>query len=59
MKHLKMKCVMESSDNGLTWKIERIDYLSEGLTEHHEHKIVNSEASELKGITLKRLNKTL
>lgn len=57
--HLKMKCIMESSDNGLTWKIDRIDYLTEGLTQHHEHKFVNAVPSELKDATFKREKRCL
>ena len=41
--HLKMKCVMESSDNGLTWTISRVDYLTSGLTEYHDHVMENNK----------------
>lgn len=53
--HLKMKCVLTSENNGKTWIVERIDYLTSGETEHSKHHFIE-ESSLMNAKLVKCLN---
>jgi hypothetical protein len=49
--NLRMKCVLSSEDNGKTWTVNRIDYLTSATTPHSKFEFEDS--SQFEGTCLK------